>query len=62
VNSRSGQTTLHFAAIHSKAEMIKFLAANGADLNAIDHQGRTPLKEARSASIAELLRSLGATY
>jgi hypothetical protein len=42
--------------------MITFLVANGADLNALDHQGRTPLKEARSASIAELLRGLGASH
>jgi ankyrin repeat protein len=62
VNRRSGQTALHFAVIHSKAEMISFLVAGGADLNALDHQGRTPLKEARSASIAELLRGLGATH
>ena len=58
---QSGQIPLHYATIHSQVEMIKFLAANGADLNAADHQGRTPLKEARSARIAELLRSLGAS-
>jgi len=60
VNRRSGETALHFAV--TKVDMITFLVANGADLNALDHQGRTPLKEARSASIAELLRGLGASH
>jgi len=37
-----GETALHFAALASDP-VVKFLAESGADLNAKDRQGRTPL-------------------
>jgi hypothetical protein len=43
------QTALHGAAEHGFDKIIEFLAAHGADLNAKDVSGRTPLDVARGA-------------
>ena len=40
-----GQTALHFAAMASD-DIVRLLAANGANLEAKDRQGRTPLDAA----------------
>ncbi len=40
--TETGQTALHFAAL-SMDSVVELLAKNGADLNARDKQGRTPL-------------------
>ena len=41
--ARDGYTALHMAAYWGQSEMIKFLLQNGADINALNHAGRTPL-------------------
>lgn len=43
------QTALHGAAEHGFDKIIEFLVAHGADLNARDASGRTPLEVARGA-------------
>jgi hypothetical protein len=43
------QTALHGAAEHGFDKIIEFLVKNGADLNARDASGRTPLEVARGA-------------
>jgi uncharacterized protein len=48
-NSVPNQTALHGAAEHGFDKFIEFLVANGADLNAKDASGRTPLEVARGA-------------
>ena len=45
---RNGQTALHFAVLSSD-ESVKLLAANGAQLDIKDKQGRTPLDFALGA-------------
>ncbi len=48
-NAVPNQTALHGAAEHGFDKYIEFLVANGADLNAKDSSGRTPLDVARGA-------------
>ena len=48
-NAVPHQTALHGAAEHGFDRFIEFLAASGADLNAKDAAGRTPLDAARGA-------------
>jgi hypothetical protein len=48
-NAVPNQTALHGAAEHGFDKFIEFLVANGADLNAKDASGRTPLDVARGA-------------
>ncbi len=48
-NAVPNQTALHGAAEHGFDKFIEFLVANGADLNAKDANGRTPLDVARGA-------------
>lgn len=64
----SGQTALHGAASMWEDEVIQLLVDHGADVNAEDRRGRTPLylvengaANAPSESTAALLRRLGAT-
>ena len=40
---RDGYTALHMAAYWGQSEMIKFLLSKGADINAVNNAGRTPL-------------------
>ena len=58
---REGNTPLHRAVICSKGhpEMIKYLVANGADVNATNNEGLTPIERAHNRKAKELLRSLG---
>lgn len=55
-----GQTPLHRAAILRKTEMCRVLIANGADVNARDNFGDTPLHWAHSAEVARVLIENGA--
>ncbi len=66
-----GATALHAAVYHAADDLIRFLVANGADLDATDWEDQTPLRLARGhmiccttyvehPRIAELLRELGA--
>jgi ankyrin repeat protein len=48
-NAMPNQTALHGAAEHGFDKFIEFLVAHGADLNAKDANGRTPLDVARGA-------------
>jgi ankyrin repeat protein len=48
-NALPNQTALHGAAEHGFDKFIEFLVAHGADLNAKDANGRTPLDVARGA-------------
>lgn len=65
IEDAEGRTALHLlCARGTGAEAIRALAAAGADLNARDHAGRTPLDHAASAkreSAARVLLELGAT-
>src|ERR1043166_7769290 len=60
INAREGGTTaLHEATRAGHLEIVKLLVANGANVNATDFSGLTPLKLAlgrRNTEIAELLR------
>ena len=66
-----GATALHGAVYHAAGDLIRFLAANGADVDATDWEDQTPLRLARGhmiccttyvehPEIADLLRELGA--
>jgi uncharacterized protein len=74
--SRSGQTPLHGAAFWGWNDVVQFLVAHGADVNAKDAQGKTPVDSAMGRAggnsrggqridvhqdTAELLVKLGAT-
>jgi ankyrin repeat protein len=50
-DKRQGWSLLHIAAEHQQAEVIRFLAANGANLNMQDPNGWTPLHLAVDADI-----------
>src|SRR5205823_12159253 len=59
----NGDTPLHAAAAFGELGMISNLAAAGANINALDCEGRTPLyraAEARESEAVMLLLSLGA--
>ena len=53
-----GSTPLHRPAFSGHKEIVELLIANGADLNAKDVNGHTPLDEA-AREIADLLRKHG---
>ncbi|MGH9838002.1 MAG: ankyrin repeat domain-containing protein [Blastocatellia bacterium] len=56
---RSGWTALHYAAGYGLIELIEPLLARSADLDALDDEGRTPLRvamEERQNEAAETLR------
>jgi HEAT repeat protein len=57
---QGGRTKLHLAVAEGNRESIEDLLARGADVNAKDETGTTPLFYASSAEIAELLLSKGA--
>jgi len=62
VNAKNkvGQTPLHLALVkgHNK-EVSALLIAKGADVNAKDENGGTPLNIARTGEIGDLLRKHG---
>jgi acetyl esterase/lipase len=57
---RLGHTPLHRAASHGDKALAEFLIANGADVNAKDCMGRTPLALAGLKDVAEMLIAKGA--
>ena len=62
VRNRDGATPLHFAAYHDDCDTAALLIAKGADVNAEDNDGLTPLAVALkkgSTAVAELLRAHG---
>ena len=65
INRRTGpdgNTPLHCAVMHKGPDitMIKYLIANGADVNATNSKGLTPIKKVVNKKVKEFLRSLGA--
>jgi ankyrin repeat protein len=59
----TAQTLLHFAAFAGHKEMVELLIANGAEVNARDMFGMTPLSQAENGGhgdVAALLRQHGA--
>lgn len=59
----SKRTPLHIAASRGKAEIVKTLIDNGADMNASDNDGKTPLYmaiESKKDSVINYLLSKGA--
>ena len=58
-------SALHIAVRFGEDQMVEFLAAHGADFDARDHHGRTPLEEAEfeaPAHTIELMRRLTAKH
>jgi ankyrin repeat protein len=58
-----GNTALHAAALFGRGALAEWLLVTGADVNATDYEGRTPLQRAiatRHADVADLLRRHGA--
>jgi ankyrin repeat protein len=56
---RNGNTALHAAALFGHTDLAGWLLAHGADANARDYEGKTPLERAQQAghaSVADLLR------
>ena len=51
---------MHHAAVSGRKEIVELLIANGADVNAKDDVGTTPLHHAITKEIAELLITNGA--
>jgi ankyrin repeat protein len=56
---RLNSTTLHSVALEGHTEIVELLIAKGADVNAKDGTGRSPLDSADD-SVAEILRKNGA--
>jgi ankyrin repeat protein len=57
---RSGDTALHRAARLGYGDVVKALLAHGAEVDAKDDGGATPLVDARSAWVTEMLLDAGA--
>ena len=58
-------SALHTAIRAGEDAIVEFLAANGADFDALDHHGRTPLEEAEFEApthTIELMRRLDAEH
>jgi ankyrin repeat protein len=60
----NGETPLHNAANKGPVELIELLIANGADVNSLDKQGRTPVDNTfccggADTEITRLLRKFG---
>jgi ankyrin repeat protein len=61
VNAKEdGETPLHMAALSGPKEVAELLIAKGADVNAKDEDGVTPLHWTETEEIAELLIAAGA--
>jgi ankyrin repeat protein len=58
-----GYTPLFWATLYGEADIVKFLAEKGADVNAVAEGGKTPLSiasEAGNNNIVKILKSYGA--
>lgn len=55
-----GMKLMHYAVSYDKPYLIKELARRGADVNCIDHEGRTPLVSARTVETVKALLEAGA--
>ena len=58
----TGRTTLHWATVFGKNEIVELLMAEGADINAKSDGGRTPLDwpiRSNAKETADLLRKRG---
>lgn len=60
IDVKDGNTPLHLAVKEGKADLVSRLVAKGADVNARDGKGCTPLFYAKSREVAELLITKGA--
>ena len=60
LRDQRGQTVLHQLAQNSESDVVEKILAAGADPNAADDDGKTPLMLASSPEIADLLLSRGA--
>ena len=49
----NGMTVIHWAALAGRAETVKLLAARGADINAVDSFGYTPLLYAATVDFGD---------
>lgn len=59
-----GNTALHGAAQFNRADMVEWLIEHGANINALDYEGKTALTRAvaqNNNEVAEVLRAHGAT-
>lgn len=59
-HGRVGWSALHVAAAYGKASVVELLLANGAEINALDARGKTPLQladENGAEDVARLLRA-----
>lgn len=57
-----GVTPIHSAAHNGRTDLVRLLADNGADINAIMDDGQTlfsKVKEANFSKMADLIRDLG---
>lgn len=52
------KTSLHYAVIHEKAAITKLLLSNGANVNAKDNNGQTPLSLVVKNGYAEIIELL----
>lgn len=62
---QSKSTALHFAAVNGREEAVRVLIAHGANVNAVNTFGNTPLHEAASGdnpSIVQMLLDAGKAY
>jgi ankyrin repeat protein len=57
-DTRFGATPLHWAALKGNVEIVKFLVAKGADQNATNRDGETPLRVAERAKRSEVIALL----
>ncbi|CEM00853.1 unnamed protein product [Vitrella brassicaformis CCMP3155] len=55
---RRGRTPMHFAALAGQEECVKFLYNCGADINAVDHDGKTPADLADDKGHAVLAKKM----
>ena len=57
---RNGMTSLHYAALYRHKEIMNLLVVNGANVNAKDKKGSTPLDRCKTKEdLADLLRKHG---